>query len=60
MIKRVKVTEIAVKYIDVNVDSADEAEIRAELDYMSCEGKIDWDDFDDYEQKIEVMNEEET
>lgn len=55
MIKRVKVTEITVKYIDVDVDSMDEAEINAELGRMSCNGEIDWDRFDEYEQEIEVL-----
>lgn len=55
MIKRVKVTEITVKYIDVDVDSADEAEIRAELDFMSTNGQINWDRVDEYEQQIEVL-----
>ena len=55
MIKRVKVTKITVKYIDVDVDSVDEAEINAELGRMSCNGEIDWDRFDEYEQQIEVL-----
>ena len=55
MKKRVKIVDITVKYIDVDVDSIDEMEIRAELDYMSCNGEIDWDRFDEYEQQIEVL-----
>lgn len=55
MKKRVKIVDITVKYVNVEVDSTDEMEIRAELDYMSCNGQIDWDRYDECESYIEVM-----
>lgn len=55
MIKRVKVVETYTYYVEVDVDSTWEPEVRAAVDHMDCKGEIDWDRFDDYERKIEVM-----
>lgn len=55
MKKRVKIVDITVKYVDVDVDSIDEMEIRAAIDNMDCREEIDWFRFDDYERRIEVL-----
>ena len=55
MIKRVKLTEVYTYFVEVDVDSTLEEEIRAAIDHMDCEGKIDFNKYDDYEQQVEVM-----
>ena len=55
MIKRVKLTEVYTYFVDVDVDSTLEEEIRAAIDHMDCEGKIDFNKFDDYERHVEVV-----
>lgn len=55
MIKKVRVTEVYTYEVEVDVDSTLEDEIMAAVDHMDCEGEIDWDDFDDYERQVEVM-----
>lgn len=55
MIKRVKLTEVYTYFVEVDVDSTLEEEIRAAIDHMDCEGEIDFNKFDDYERQVEVM-----
>ena len=55
MIQKVRVTEVYTYEVEVDVDSTLEDEIMAAVDHMDCEGEIDWDDFDDYERQVEVM-----
>ena len=54
---KVKITETIVKYVEVDVDSLCEKEILAEVSYLSNNGQIDWDNFDEYEQELEVVGE---
>ena len=54
---KVKITETTVKYVEVDVDSLLEREIQAAVSYLSSDGQIDWDNFDEYEQKLEVVGE---
>lgn len=52
---KVKIKETLIKYVEADVDAMDEREIKAEIDYMFCEGKIDMNDFDEYEQEMEII-----
>lgn len=54
---KVKIKETLIKYVEADVDAMDEREIKAEIDYMFCEGKIDMNDFDEYEQEMEIVGE---
>ena len=52
---KVRVVETITRDIVVDVDSTEMYEIKAELDYMSCEGKLDPNKFDSMTEEITVL-----